>query len=99
MRNSLCFTAVLSGKPRYVEFAWIETISSVNITDTMRYYHIYVTNVVYADTGKTDEGAMFGLYKPDDCVTYLGKTYEFKDLDRLCMVVENEHNLAALESL
>lgn len=100
MKNFLYFTTA-SGSRREAEFAWIEYIKPIHIPGTCdeRYYIMYVTNVVYTDTGETIEETQFGLFAPDDCVTYLGKTYKFGDLDRLCMVVENENNLAILESL
>lgn len=41
----------------------------------------------------------FCLFALNDHVIYRGKTYVYSDLDRLCMVVENENNLAALETL
>ena len=99
MRNSLCFTTVM-GKIRHVEFARIEYIRPVYIVGICGgYYNINVTDVVYTDTGETDKDAQFGLFTPDDRVTYRGKAYGFEDLDRLCMVVENENNLTVLESL
>lgn len=100
MKNFLRFTTV-SGSRRNVKFDSIKHIRPVIIAGTCgeRYYIIGVTNVVYTDTGETDKDVRLGLFAPEDCVTYLGKTYEFSDLDRLCMVVENENNLAALESL
>jgi hypothetical protein len=100
MKNFLCFTTV-SGSRREAEFARIEYIKPVHITGTndYRYYSINITNVVYTDTGETDKDAQFGLFAPDDFVTYLGKTYEFGDLDRLCMVVENEKLKHVLDEL
>ena len=100
MKNFLRFTTV-GGSRRDVEFAWIEYIRPVIIAGTCgeRYYIMDVTNVVYTDTGETAEETQFCLFAPDDCVAYLGKTYKFGDLNRLCMVVENENNLAALETL
>ena len=98
MRNSLCFTTV-AGKTRHAEFGLIRHIRLIQCAGSWQYYCIFVTDVVYTDTGETDEEARFGLYKSDNCVTYRGKTYGFDSLDRLCMVVENENNLAMLESL
>ena len=100
MKNFLRFTTV-DGSKRHVEFDSIKHIRPVIIAGTCgeRYYNINITEVVYTDTGETAGDKKFCLFAPDDCVTYLGKTYKFGDLDRLCMVVENENNLAALESL
>lgn len=100
MKNFLHFTTV-SGTTGHVEFDSIKHIRPVIITGICgkRYYNINITEVVYTDTGETAEKAQFFLYTRYDRVKYLGKTYEFGDLDRLCMVVENENNLAALESL
>ena len=100
MKNFLYFTTII-GSRREAEFDSIKHIRPVIIAGTCgeRYYIMDATNVVYTDTGETTEETQFGLFAPDDCVTYLGKTYKFGDLDRLCMVVENENNLAILESL
>ena len=100
MKNYLCFTTI-TGTSRQVEFANIKYIRPLEIAGIygQRFYNINITDVVYTDTGETAEDTQFGLFAPDDCVTYLGKTYKFGDLDRLCMVVENENNLAALETL
>lgn len=100
MKNFLRFTTV-DGSKRDVEFGSIKHIRPVIIAGTCgeRYYIMDVTDVVYTYTGETAEDTQIGLFAPDDCVTYLGKTYKFGDFDRLCMVVENENNLAALESL
>lgn len=100
MKNFLCFTTV-NGTTGHAEFVRIEYIRPVIIADTCSklYYNIKVTGVVYTDTGDTAEKAQFFLYTRYDRVKYLGKTYEFGDLARLCMVVENENNLAALETL
>lgn len=100
MKNSLCFTSI-SGTRRHAEFDSISYIRPVMVgtTGQYQYYSIYVTGgIVYMDTGETVEIAQFGLFK-HDYVTYRGKRYEFENLDRLCMVVENENNLAALEAL
>lgn len=97
MKNSLCFTSI-SGARRHAEFDSISYIRSIMVGQ-YQYYSIYVTGgIVYMDTGETVEVAQFGLFK-HDYVTYRGKRYEFDNLDRLCMVVENENNLTALESL
>lgn len=98
MKNSLYYTKV-NGKLEYVEFAWIESITPININDTVRYYRIYVTNVFYPDTEESLEAAMLVLAKSECAVTYRGKRYMFHRLDKLCMVVENEHNLSAIEAL
>lgn len=98
MKNSVYFSTP-SGKIRYAEFGWIESISQINIADIMRYYLIYVTNVVYPDTGEIDERTVIFLADSDCSVTYCGKRYEFGNLARLYMVVENENTRAVLESL
>ena len=100
MKNYLCFTTI-TGTSRQVEFANIKYIRPIEIAGTCGslFYDINITEVVYTDTGETAGGKKFCLFAPNDCVTYLGKTYKFGDLDRLCMVVENENNLAALETL
>lgn len=98
MKNSLCCTAVF-GQKRFVEFGTIKLIRPVMIGTAGQYYSIYVTDAVYTDTGETAKYTQFGLFTPGDSVTYRGKIYGFDRLDRLCMVVENENNLAALESL
>lgn len=96
MKNSLRFTSIF-GKIRYAEFDSIRYIRPIMV-GTTEYYSIYVTGVVYTDTDDTVAAAHFGLYT-HDYVIYRGKTYEFDNLDRLCMVVENENNLAVLEAL
>jgi hypothetical protein len=96
MKNSLRFTPI-SGTRRHAEFDSIRYIRPIMVS-TNKYYSIHVTGVVYTDTGETVEVAQFGLFT-HDYVTYRGKTYEFENLDRLCMVVENENNLAVLEAL
>jgi hypothetical protein len=102
MKNSLCFTTG-SGKIRYVEFAHIWNIRPIRNSIAgiygRRYYCIYVTDVFYTDTGEHEEETRFRLFEPGDRVTYHGKTYKFDNLDRLCMVVENENNIRVLDSL
>lgn len=100
MKNFLRFTTV-DGSRRDVEFGSIKHIRPVIIAGTCgeRYYSMDVTDVVYTYTGETDKDAQFGLFAPDDCVTYLGKTYKFGDFDRLCMVVENEKLKHVLDEL
>ena len=98
MKNSLYYTKV-NGKLEYAEFGWIESITPININDTVRYYRIYVTNVFYPDTEVTAEATILVLAKSECAVTYKGKRYLFHSLDKLCMVVENEHNLSAIEAL
>lgn len=102
MKNFLCFTTV-SGSRREAEFDRIEYIKPIHIhgagTNDYRYYSINITNVVYTDTGETDKETLFGLFAPNDRVTYLEKTYKFEDLDRLCMVVENEKLKHVLDEL
>ena len=96
MKNSLCFTSI-SGTRRHAEFDSINYIRPVMVGQ-YHYYGIYVTGVVYMDTGETVEGVHFGLFM-HDYVTYRGKRYEFDNLDRLCMVVENENNIRVLDEL
>lgn len=98
MKNSLYYTMV-TGKIEYAEFGRIESILPININDTVRYYRIYVTNVVYPDTNDTAEAAMLVLAKSECSVTYRGKSYKFDNLDKLCMAVENERNMDAIEAL
>ena len=98
MKNSLCYS-MLNWKIRYAEFDRIESITPININDNLRYYRIYVTNVFYPDTDEAVEAAMLVLAKSECAVTYKGKRYMFHRLDKLCMVVENEHNLSAIETL
>ena len=100
MKNFLCFTPI-SGTRRHAEFGSIRYIRPITVGTTGKYYSIYVTGGgVYMDTGETAEVAHFGLFVHDYVnVMYRGKRYTFDNLDRLCMVVENENNLAALESL
>ena len=87
MKNSLCFTSI-SGTRRHAEFDSISYIRSIMV-GTTEYYSIYVTGgIVYMDTGETVEVAQFDLFK-HDYVTYRGKTYEFENLDRLCLAVLN----------
>lgn len=98
MKNFLCFTTG-SGKIRYVEFAHIWNILPIRNADGRWYYCIYFTEVVYTDTGEHEDETRFRLLDQGDRVTYHGKTYEFDNLDRLCMVVENENNIRVLDSL
>lgn len=98
MRNSLYYT-MPSGKIQYAEFCRIESISPIDINGTVRYYRIYATNLAYPDTDDTAEAAMLVLAEPECAVTYRGKRYKFDSLDKLCMAVENEHNLDAIEAL
>lgn len=72
MKNSLYYTHV-NGKLEYAEFGWIESITPININDTVRYYRIYVTNVFYPDTEESLEAAMLVLAKSECAVTYRGK--------------------------
>lgn len=97
MKNSLCFTSI-SRTRRHAEFDSIKYICPVMVGTTGKFYSIYVTGVVYTDTGDTVAAAQFGLFT-HDYVTYRGKKYTFDNLDRLCMVVENENNIRILESL
>ena len=99
MKNYLCYTTV-SGSRRHAEFDSIKHIRRpVMVGVVGQYYSICVTGVVYTDTGETVDDTQFGLFAPNDHVMYRGKIYWFDCLDKLCMVVENENNLAALESL
>ena len=98
MKNSLYYTKI-NGKIEYAEFGRIDSISPININDTVRYYRIYVTNVFYPVTEESVEAAMPVLAESNCSVTYRGKRYMFYRLDKLCMVVENEHNLSAIEVL
>ena len=98
MKNSIYYTNV-NGKLEYAEFGWIESITPININDTVRYYRIYVTNVFYPDTEVTAEATILVLAKSECSVTYNDKIYWFDDLDKLGMVVENEHTLTAIEAL
>lgn len=98
MKNFLCYTTV-SGTRRHAEFDSIKHIRRpVMVGVVGQYYSICVTGVVYTDTGETDEDTQFGLFE-HDYVMYRGKRYTFDNLDRLCMVVENENNLTVLEAL
>lgn len=99
MKNFLYFTTV-SGSRREAEFDSIKHIRRVGIAGFVgQYYSICVTGVVYTDTGKTADTTQFGLFALNDRVKYRGKTYEFGDLDRLCMVVENEKLKHVLDEL
>ena len=98
MKNFLYFT--ISGSRREAEFDSIKYIRRPVMPGVVgQYYIICVTGIVYTDTGETDNDAQFGLFALDDRVTYLEKTYKFEDLDRLCMVVENEKLKHVLDEL
>ena len=100
MKNYLCFTTI-SGTSRQVEFANIKYIRPIEIVGMcgQRFYNINITDVVYTDTGETAKETRISMFALDDRVTYRGKTYELNDFNRLCMIVENENNLAVLENL
>ena len=95
MKNYLCFTTI-TGTSRQVEFANIKYIRPLEIAGI---YDINITDVVYTDTGETAKETRISMFALDDRVTYRGKTYELNDFNRLCMIVENENNLAVLENL
>lgn len=99
MKNYLCYTTV-SGTRRQAEFDSIKHIRRPVMFGVVgQYYNICVTDVVYTDTGETAEETQFGLFAPDDSVTYRDKIYRFDNLDKLCMVVENEKLKQVLDEL
>ena len=98
MTNTVSYTSSTTGKTRCAQFNKIESICSVTTPDIGQYYRLSITGIIYDDTQEFFDNGMLAL-KPDCSITYKGKIYCFDNFDKLCMVVENENNLAALETL
>ena len=98
MTNTVSYTSSITGKTRNAQFNKIKSICPRNDKDYGHYYRICITGVIYNDTQEFFDDGMLDL-KPDCSITYNDKIYWFDNFDKLCMVVENEHNLSAIESL
>ena len=98
MTNTVSYTSSTTGKTRCAQFNKIESICSVTTPDIGQYYSLCVTGIIFKDTQEFFDYGKLTL-KPDCYVTYKGKIYRFDNLDKLCLVVENENTLAVLETL
>lgn len=98
MKNTVSYTSSITGKTRYAQFNKIESIYPINDKDCGHYYRLCVTGIIYNDTQEFFDDGMYALM-PDCNVTYNGKIYWFDNLDKLCMVVENEKLKQVLNEL